>query len=450
MNKKISLLCVCICLGLCGCQKTVPRDKYFFKETERTVSQEDKVKESDTNGDAAGPSDNNLSEEERAFLDKYSDLFVRENAKRAALIYLDGDSIPELLILKDGEYRLYSFDGSDIKAAAMPDTEIKANAYGPRHDFEDSEKQTFYWFEYVPYKGLIRVHGGDDRERHDYYLKYTDGLFGVELEAKSADYMWHTYDAEKEIANEEFLGQLADRGYDGLIPCGCLYENVETAYENIGAASDIKKVLEDFVSGRIDALDYVEEISDIPEESFVMRSYNDFYYDINDIAAAGGDYGRLEYIDFDNDGEEELIICSYTGMRQYFDVIGDTVYQVLITGSCTTDSGHVAEREGKSIIERTDLGHVGRKKYNIMTYDPCCCLIDWFCLYTEYEGSGYSAGDKFEYRNNAITLEEFEEIVNSIHQFEADLTDYSPYLKKIWIVDGWEDGGDYGRLLLTQ
>ncbi|MDE7416482.1 MAG: hypothetical protein K2N44_09305 [Lachnospiraceae bacterium] len=41
--------------------------------------------------------------------------------------------------------------------------------------------------------------------------------------------------------------------------------------------SDGKKALEDFVSGKTDAIDYVEEISDIPEDGFIMRSFEDFY-----------------------------------------------------------------------------------------------------------------------------------------------------------------------------
>lgn len=381
MYKKICLLCICLCVTLCACQR-------------------------------AEPSDNNVVGEETAFLDKYNDFTVKENAKRAALIYVDDDSIPELLILKNGEYKLYWLDGSEVRAAAMPDLEIKANAYGLKHDPEDSEQQTFYRFEYVPYKGLIRVHGGDNQERHDYYLRYTNGLFETELEAKSMDYTWHTYDAEKEIANEEFLSQLADLGYDELIPCGYLYENVAAAYENMGAASDTKKVLDDFVSGKINALDYVEEISDIPEDNFVMTSYEDFY---DDITAGEGDiWGSLEYIDFDNDGEDELIIHGYAGACLFFDVIGDAVYKVLETGS-TTDVASVAEIEGKRVIERTDLTHAGRKSYRIMKYDSCCCLIDCFHLYVEYEDSDYSDDDVFQYRNKEISMEEFETILNSIH-----------------------------------
>lgn len=390
MKKRICLLCICFCISLCACHRTVSENESISWET-----------------------DQNISDGGTTFLECYTDFSDKQNAKRVALIYVDEDSVPELLILKNGEYSLYSFDGSQIKPIAMPDTEIKANAFGAKHDFEQSIYQTFYWFEYVPYKGLIRVHSGDDRERNDYYLKYTDGSLITELKTKSIDDTWHTYYSEKEIENEEFLNRLSDLGYDKLVPCGYLYENVTTAYENIGAVSDSRKMLEDFVSGKTDALDYVTEIHDIPEEGFVMRSYNDFYTDVIEEDSPGG---SAEYIDFDNDGEDELMIRSYTGLCVFFDVIGDTVYKVLETEGSTTDVVSVAVIEGQKVIARTDVLHSGRKSYRIMKYDSCCCLVDWFRLYTSYEGTSYTEQDRFEYRNRNISMEEFDKILNSIHQ----------------------------------
>ena len=373
----------------------------------------------------------NEAKEEITFLDKYNEIFLKENAKRAAMIYLDEDSIPELLLLKDGEYQLYSFDGLEVKAIEMPNTEIKMKAYGPIHIEENHDrKQRFYWFEYVPYNGLIRVHDGTfqevdsimgfDQERHDYYLKYADGSLTKEFEAKSTGYIgWHTYDAEQEIENEEFLNQLSDLGYDQLIPCGYLYESIADAYENIGAKSDTKKVLEDFVSGEIDALDYVEEIDDISEESFVMKRYEDYYNDVIVDEEVG--WVDVIYIDFDNDKEDELIMHGYTGECCFFDVIGDTVYKLLRT-SGTADCGGIAEIEGKRVIERTDLLHGGRKVYEIMEYDSCCCLIDYFTLSAVYEGEDhYSVEDNFWYRKRKILMEEFEVIRDSI--IRIDLTD---------------------------
>lgn len=352
-----------------------------------------------------------MTSEETIFLDKYNDLFVAENAKRVALIYLDEDYIPELLILKDGEYRVYSFDGYEVKQAVMPNPAIRANSHGPVHNFEESGRQTFFWFEYVPYGGLIRVHGGDAKERHDYYLKYVNGLFELELEAKSTDYTWHTYDAEKEIENDVFSGRLSDLGYDELIPCSYLYEDVEAAYENIDAASDVETVLSDFASGRVDALDCIEERGKLSEDSFVMRSFDDYYDDITEGEEV---WGSVEYVDFDNDGDEELIMRGYAGACLFFDVIGDTVYKVLETGSAT-DAAHIAVIEGKRVVVRTDLTYVGRQHYRIMEFDSCCCLTDWCHLYTEYDGTEYTDEDVFMYRNNKVSMEEFETVLKNIN-----------------------------------
>ncbi len=76
MKGKLCLFCVCLCVLLCSCQGTVLE---------------------------------NQSKEEITFLEQYNEIFRRENAKRAALIYLDEDAIPELLLVKNGAYQLYSF-----------------------------------------------------------------------------------------------------------------------------------------------------------------------------------------------------------------------------------------------------------------------------------------------------------------------------------------------------
>ena len=384
MKKKVLLLCICICACLIACQRVVPKKDVFQKEI--------------------------------SFLEKYHDFFEKENAQRVAFIYLDDDPIPELLILKNGEYRLYTFEDSQVKAIAMPNAEVKANAYGQQHNFEEAEYQTFYWFEYVPYQGLIRVHGGDE-ERNDQYLKYSDGSLSVELEVKTIGTIgrtaWHTYDREGEIPNEEFLSQISVLGYDNLIPCGYLYDDIDTAYENMGATSDTRQMLEDFVSGKINALDHVEGESDIPENGFVMISYEDYFEYMTVGDEAWIEAINVEYIDFDNDGEEELFIKGYAGSCIYFDVIGDTVYRVLETSS-TTDVSHVAEFQGKRVIARTDLGHMEREYYRIMEFDPCCCLIDWFVLSASYEGTMYTEEDEFSYRDREISMYEFEELVDSI------------------------------------
>lgn len=387
MHKKRLLLCVCILsIWLCACQRNVSEMESASPKADQIVEQKGKWKEA------------------------YQNLLLNEDVKRTALIYLDEDTIPELLVLQKGEYRLYTFDGSQIMEISMPDAEIKAEAYAHKHDLENFTRDlAFYWFEYVPNRGLIRVHG-DDGERCDYYLRYKNGTLALEYQTKAANTVWHTYDTQQEISNEEFLSRLSDQGYDQLIPCGFLYDNIEDALENIGKISNSKEVLDDFVSGKIDALCHVEEATDIPEEGFVMRSYVDLYIDF----IKGDDMGYVQYVDFDNDGEEELIMRDYMGNSIFLDVIGSTVYNVMEAYG-TADHAYAAEMDGKRVIVSKDVSHGGRKCYIVKQYDACGCLVDFFRLFASYDGKdNYSDEDEFEYRDQLITMEEFEGIKDRI------------------------------------
>lgn len=356
MQKKIFLLCICLLsIGLCACQRDIS------EKSSETAEQGDSWKAA------------------------YQKLLLDEDVKRMALLYLDEDTMPELLVLQSGEYRLYMFDDSQIAEIDMPDAEIRAKAYAPKHVLEDfSGDLAFYWFEYVPYQGLIRVHGSENGERCDHYLSYENGSLTLELEAKFTDYIWHTYSTQEEIANEEFLSRLSDRGYDQLIPCGFLYDNIEDACENIGRVSDSREVLDDFINGKIDALYQVQKARDIPEEGFAMRSYIDLYMDFT------------------------------MGNSIFLDVIGNTVYNVMEAYG-TANQSYTAEMDGKRVVVSAYVSHVGRKYYFIKQYDACGCLVDFYRLSASYDGkSHYSAEDEFKYREQPVTMEEFEEIRDRI------------------------------------
>lgn len=94
MYKKHCILCIlCMFMGvmLCACQRTA-----FEKEPapEKMESQR-------------GWSETEPSGLETTFLDEYNQVFIKMQGARVGLVYLDDDSIPELLILKDGEYQMY-------------------------------------------------------------------------------------------------------------------------------------------------------------------------------------------------------------------------------------------------------------------------------------------------------------------------------------------------------
>lgn len=224
MQKKIVFLCMSIvCLGLCACQKdasgAIPEAESAPLETGQTV--EAMPLETEQTVEPTSLKKEQTAEQGENWKEAYQNLLLEEDVKRMALLYLDADNVPELLTLQNGEYLLYTFDGSQIKVIDMPNAGIRAKAYAPRHALEHSAGDfAFYWFEYVPYQGLIRVHDSESGERCDCYLSYEDGSLTLELEAKFTDYVWHTYNTQQEIANEDFLSGLSERGYDQLIPCG--------------------------------------------------------------------------------------------------------------------------------------------------------------------------------------------------------------------------------------
>lgn len=423
------LIIFCVCF--CGCQKNILSDMQKQEKVENDELQESlidgEVKETELSikeEQHSQPDVDNavqelatltMAEEDKLLINKYSELVDKEKIQSLALVYLDEDDVPELLGIKNGEYRLYTYDGQEVKQIVFSAREIKANAYGSKYSFEeihaDTENYyTFFWFEYVPYKGLIRVHSGINEERSDYYLHYVDGAFERELAGKSIDYNWYTYSSTEEISNEEFLEQLSELGYDQLVTCGYLYTDVKAAYENMEREADTQQVWEDFLGGKTEAVYYAEEIKDIPEEGFVMRSYDELF---EDMTAGDMEWGSYEYADFDNDGEEEMIIHGYVGSRMFLDVVGDTVYVQMQTGG-TADNAKVAKYNGKNVIMRADNMHAGREYYWITKYDSCGCVVDWFCLSASYEGDEYTLTDKYMYRNEVITMEEFQALLESI------------------------------------
>lgn len=63
----------------------------------------------------------------------------------------------------------------------------------------------------------------------------------------------------------------------------------------------------------------------MPEEGFAGRSFAAIN---EELTASETWWEGVEYVDFDNDGEDELIMQGYAGARLYLDVVGDMVYKV--------------------------------------------------------------------------------------------------------------------------
>ena len=94
-------------------------------------------------GEEPVPAETEPSDLGTTFLDAYNQVFAGMQGGRAALIYLDRDCVPELLILKDGEYQMYFFDGSAAKRVPLPDEGMRANAYGTRYAIESKTAEPY-------------------------------------------------------------------------------------------------------------------------------------------------------------------------------------------------------------------------------------------------------------------------------------------------------------------
>ena len=122
-----------------------------------------------------------------------------------------------------------------------------------------------------------------------------------------------------------------------------------------------------------------------------------------------------ERVDLDNDGEEELIINGpYGGM--YIDVRDDKVY-VLAEGEGTTgELSHTNYQDAVYIVHR-DTSHGGRQMYWLTKYNGKGEAEDSFTLSAEYwdnENDQYDENSTFTFRDKAITMQEYEDLVKEI------------------------------------
>lgn len=122
-----------------------------------------------------------------------------------------------------------------------------------------------------------------------------------------------------------------------------------------------------------------------------------------------------ERIDLDNDGEEELIINGpYGGM--YIDVRDDKVY-VLAEGEGTTGELSYTNYQDAVYIVHRDTSHGGRQMYWLDKYNGKGEAEDSFTLSAEYwdnENDQYDENSTFTFRDKAITMQEYEDLVKEI------------------------------------
>lgn len=164
-----------------------------------------------------------------------------------------------------------------------------------------------------------------------------------------------------------------------------------------------EELLDEFLAGKIPA------VYDVDDESAIM--FDDLTFGEEDWCS----YSVGERVDLDNDGESEQIIKGpYGGM--YLDARNGKVY-VLAEGDGTSQTLSHANYDNAVWIVYSDTTHAGRQMYWLTRYDGDGNVVDEFQLSAEYwdsPDSRYDENSDFTYRDNKISMEEYEALRKEI------------------------------------
>ncbi len=164
-----------------------------------------------------------------------------------------------------------------------------------------------------------------------------------------------------------------------------------------------EELLDEFLASKIPA------VYDVDDESAIM--FDDLTFGEEDWCS----YSVGERVDLDNDGESEQIIKGpYGGM--YLDARNGKVY-VLAEGDGTSQTLSHANYDNAAWIVYSDTTHAGRQMYWLTRYDGDGNVVDEFQLSAEYwdsPDSRYDENSDFTYRDNKISMEEYEALRKEI------------------------------------
>lgn len=190
-----------------------------------------------------------------------------------------------------------------------------------------------------------------------------------------------------------------------LTGCGRSDEEIPTTIVELDLTvkSESEELLDEFLAGKIPA------VYDGEEESAIM--FDDLPFDEEDWCS----YSVGERVDLDNDGENEQIMKGpYGGM--YLDARNGKVY-VLAEGEGTAGVLFYTYYDNAAWIVHSDTTHVGRQVYWLTRFDGDGNVVDEFVLaaaYWDSPDSRYDENSDFTYRDNKISMEEYEALRKEI------------------------------------
>ncbi len=167
--------------------------------------------------------------------------------------------------------------------------------------------------------------------------------------------------------------------------------------------SDSEALLDAFLASKIPAV--------INSEHDVTIMFDQLPHDEEDWSC----YSVGERIDLDNDGEDEQIVDGpYGGM--FLDARDGKVY-VFASGEGTAGVLTYTQYDNAVWIVHRDTTHAGRQVYWLTKYDGGETIVDEFTLAAEYwdsPDSKYDENSDFTYRDEKITMKEYEALRKEI------------------------------------
>ncbi len=199
---------------------------------------------------------------------------------------------------------------------------------------------------------------------------------------------------------------------------GCDESSVTSESDNLASNKDNKVTVIDTSDVTNDALFESFIHNEIPAICGCRKEgYEVYAKDLPLVEEASdfSDYTVGDMIDLDNDGEDELILNGpYGGMFLDADTDEGSVL-ILARGDGTAINIAYTEFEGAMWIVYYDVTHSGREQFSLDKYEGIDNKVDSFELSAIYEGQDdYDENSTFMYRDNPITMEEYENLKKEI------------------------------------
>ncbi|MCR5800558.1 MAG: hypothetical protein K6G69_10830 [Lachnospiraceae bacterium] len=134
------------------------------------------------------------------------------------------------------------------------------------------------------------------------------------------------------------------------------------------------------------------------------------------------------YYDVDEDGKDELLVTTLFYGYNIYDV-RDGELLLLDCGDGTAAACGVYEVNGHVYVSHSDFSHAGRKMLDLTRYDQNGNVTETITINAEYwdsEDDVYDENSDFTYNGQKITMQEYEDHMNSLVFIDPDSANARP------------------------